>query len=46
MKKILFGLMAVAALTACNNEWNGFAPTLFCNWEWDATAEGKLKVKQ
>ncbi len=30
------------------DEWNGFDPTLPCNWEWNtsATEEGKLKVKQ
>ncbi len=30
------------------NEWNGFDPTLPCNWEWNTatTEEGKLKVKQ
>ncbi len=26
--------------------WNEYNPTLPCNWEWDATEEGKLKVKQ
>ncbi len=30
------------------DEWNGFDPTLPCNWEWSTatTEEGKLKVKQ
>ncbi len=37
---------AVTELNAGINFWNSFAPTLPCNWEWDATEEGKLKVKQ
>ncbi len=36
---------AVTELNAGINFWNSFAPTLPCGWEWDATAEGKLKVK-
>ncbi len=37
---------AVTELNAGINFWNSFDSTLPCNWEWDATEEGKLKIKQ
>ncbi len=37
---------AVTELNAGINFWNSIDSTLPCNWEWDATEEGKLKVKQ
>ncbi len=37
---------AVTELNAGINFWNSFDSTFPCNWEWDATEEGKLKVKQ
>ncbi len=38
--------IAASNLNEGIRDWNEYNPTLPCNWEWDATAEGKLKVKQ
>ncbi len=37
---------AVTELNAGINFWNSIDSTFPCNWEWDATEESKLKVKQ
>ncbi len=38
--------IAASNLNEGIRDWNEYNPTLPCNWEWDATEEGKLKVKQ
>ncbi len=38
--------IAASNLNEGIRDWNEYNPTFPCNWEWDATEEGKLKVKQ